>query len=829
MNQHRLEEIVLDLRYAFRTLRKSPGFTIVAVLTLGLGIGANTAMFSVVNAAILEPLGYPRPEQLQFLTTRFGRGEGGQSSLSPAEYWEYTEINRSFSVVGAFLIDEVNLAARDRPRRVTRATVNAELLEALGVQPTHGRWFRREETREGGPALVMLSYDLWQSGFGAREDLVGQTIEVDGVTREVIGIMPAGFDLMDRHVELWLPLQLAPAIRQYRASHFLSVLGRLKADVTPEQAEGELASLVASWGERVGASGHVFTPGEHVIQMEPLQDQIVGSSRRILWMLQAIVGFVLLVACANLANLLLARAEARRREFAVRTALGASRGRLLRQFTVEGVVLSVLGAALGVGLARAGVRTLSVAYPHVLPRLSDVAVDPTVLGFTMLVSVLTGMAFGLVPLLQVSASRRGRLLKDAGTRGTSAWRVHGALVAGEVALAVVLVMSAGLMLRTVLNLMSVDTGFDRSRLVTFGVALPAATYSTFDRQVQIYERLIDVVGGIPGVDNVSIVSGLPPLRQVNGFGTDVEDYTPRPDGSDVVGYYQTVTAGDFEAMRIPLVRGRTFREGDRTAAPVAVVNETFARAFWKDLDPIGRRVRPRFGDTTPWVTVVGVAKDVKQGGVDRATGTELYLLLPQLPQIFPAVPVLNALLRSITDSGAMNIVVRSSVPIATLQPAIGVAVRDVDPSVPVIGLRPMGDVISGSLRRPRMLMQLFGAFAGLTLLLAAVGTYGMLSYLVTQRRAEIGIRMALGASREAVLYSVMAHGLTLALIGLAAGLGAAVMLTRLMQALLFEVSPSDPATLAGVAALIMVVAAVASLVPAVRATRVDPMVALRDE
>jgi predicted permease len=829
MKKHRLEEIVLDLRYAFRTLRKSPGFTIVAVLTLGLGIGANTAMFSVVNAAILEPLGYPRPEQLQFLTTRFGRGEGGQSSLSPAEYWEYTEINRSFSVVGAFLIGEVNLAARDRPRRVTRATVNAELLEALGVQPTHGRWFRREETREGGPALVMLSYDLWQSGFGAREDLVGRTIEVDGVTREVIGIMPAGFDLMDRHVELWLPLQLAPAIRQYRASHFLSVLGRLKADVTPEQAERELASLVASWGERVGASGHVFTPGEHVMQMEPLQDQIVGSSRRILWMLQATVGFVLLVACANLANLLLARAEARRREFAVRTALGASRGRLLRQFTVEGVVLSVLGAALGVGLARAGVRTLSVAYPHVLPRLSDVAVDPTVLGFTMLVSVLTGMAFGLVPLLQVSASRRGRLLKDAGTRGASARRVHGALVAGEVALAVVLVMSAGLMLRTVLNLMSVDTGFDRSRLVTFGVALPAATYSTFDRQVQIYERLIDVVGGIPGVDNASIVSGLPPLRQVNGFGTDVEDYTPRPDGSDVVGYYQTVTAGYFEAMRIPLVRGRTFREGDRTAAPVAVVNETFARAFWKDLDPIGRRVRPRFGDATPWVTVVGVAKDVKQGGVDRATGTELYLLLPQLPQIFPAVPVLNALLRSITDSGAMNIVVRSSVPIATLQPAIGVAVRDVDPSVPVIGLRPMGDVISGSLRRPRMLMELFGAFAGLTLLLAAVGTYGMLSYLVTQRRAEIGIRMALGASREAVLYSVMAHGLTLALIGLAAGLGAAVMLTRLMQALLFEVSPSDPATLAGVAALIMVVAAVASLVPAVRATRVDPMVALRDE
>src|SRR5688572_8604727 len=371
-----LDEIVQDVRYAFRTIRKSPGFTIVGVLTLAFGIGPSTAIFSVVNAVILQPLGYPEPEQLQFLTTRFGRGDGGQSSLSPAEYWEFTEINQSFSVVGAFVIGDVNLAARDQPRRVTRAAVNAELLEALAVQPEHGRGFHREETRGGGPALVMLSHDLWQSAFGAREDLVGRTIEVDGVTREVIGIMPAGFDLMDRQVELWLPLQLAPAIRQYRASHFLSVLGRLKDGVTPMQAEAELASLVASWGARVGASGHVFTPGEHMMQMEPLQDEIVGSARRVLWLLQTAVGLVLLVACANLANLLLARAGTRRRELAVRTALGASRGRLLRQFTAEGIVLSLLGAALGLGLAWAGVRTLTVAYPDGLPRVVDVAVDP---------------------------------------------------------------------------------------------------------------------------------------------------------------------------------------------------------------------------------------------------------------------------------------------------------------------------------------------------------------------------------------------------------------------------------------------------------------------
>jgi putative ABC transport system permease protein len=825
-----LDEIVQDVRHTVRTLRKSPGFTIVAVLTIALGIGANTAIFSVVNGVILKPLGYPEPEQLQFLTTRFGRGESGQSSVSPAEYWELTEINQSFSVVGAFVIGEVNLAARDRPRRVTGATVNAELLEALAVQPKHGRWFRREETRAGGPALVMLSYGLWQSGFGARDDMVGRTIEIDGVMREVIGIMPAGFDLMDRHVELWLPLQLAPAIRQYRASHFLSVVGRLKDHVTPVQADADLASLVASWGQRVGASEHVFTPGEHVMQMEPLQDEVLGSAGRIIWVLQAAVGLVLLVACANLANLLLARAGARRRELGVRTALGASRGRLVRQFTAEGIVLSLLGAALGLGLAQAGVRTLSVTYPDGLPRLADVAVDPAVLGFTMLLSLLTGVAFGLVPLLQVSTGGFASFLKHIGTRGpASARRVRGALVAAEVALAVVLVAGAGLMVRTVVNLMNVDAGFDRSRLVAFGVALPGATYSTFGRQVQVYQRLIDGLGAIPGVDDVALVSGLPPQRRANGFGTDVEDYTPPPDVLDVVDYYQTVTVGYFEAMRIPIVRGRTFREADRTGAPVALVNETFARTFWKDLDAIGRRVRPRFGDETPWVTVIGVAKDVKQGGVDRATGTELYLLLEQLPQVFPTVRVLNTILRSITDSGAMNIVMRSDVPIAMLQPAIASALRETDPSLPLIGLQRMDDVIGGSVRQRRMLMHLFGGFAFLALLLAAIGTYGVLSYLVTQRRREIGIRMALGAGRETILRSIMAHGLTLALIGLAAGLAAALVLTRVMEALLFGVRPNDPGTLVGVAALIATVAAAASLVPAFRATRVDPVATLREE
>jgi putative ABC transport system permease protein len=821
-----LDEIVQDVRYALRTLRKSPAFSTIAVLTIALGIGANTAMFSVVNAAILQPLGYPQPEQLRFLTTR--SGDGDQGLVSPAEYWELTEINQSFSVVGAFVTGEVNLSARDWPRRATGASVNAELLEALAVAPERGRWFRREETRAGGPAVVIVSHELWYSTFGAREDLVGQSIEIDGARHEVIGIMPPGFDLMDKRVELWLPLQLAPAIRQFRASHFLSVLGRLKNGVTPERAEAELASLVANWGERAGVSGHVFTPGGHAMRMEPVLDEVVGSARRVFWLLQAGVGLVLLIACANLANLLMVRAEVRGREVAVRMALGAGRRRLLAQFVAEGLVLLVLGGALGLVVAWTGVRALTVAYPESVPRVANIGIDPAVLGFTLLVSAVTGVVFGLAPLQYLSGRAGGHLLNDrtAATPANRPW-VRRALVAGEVALAVVLVAGAGLMVRTVANLMNVDAGFERSRLVTFGVAPPAATYPAFDQRVQLYRRLIDRFSAMPGVEGVAAVSGLPPRREYNRFGTDIENYTPPPERSELVEYYQTVTTGYFETMRIPIVRGRAFQETDRTGAPVAVVNEAFVRTFWRDIDPIGRRVRPRFGDQTPWVTVIGVAKDVKQAGVDQATGTELYLLLDHLPRIFPAIPA--ARLGNLLRNGTMHVMLRSALPATTLQASIANAVHEADPSLPIIRLRNMEDVFRDSVRRPRMLMQLLAGFAGLALLLAAIGTYGVLSYMVTQHRREIGIRMALGAERARVLRTVMGHGLKLTGVGLVAGLAAALVLTRLMETLLFDVRPNDPATLAGVAALITVVAAVASLLPAFRATRVDPIVVLKDE
>jgi predicted permease len=826
----RYEQVVQDVRYALRGLRKAPAFAAVAVLTLALGIGANTAMFSVLNAVILRPLTYPHPEQLRFVTTRFQGGGVDQGSLSVPEYLELAALNGSFAALGAFTLGEVNLAARDRPRRVARATVNGELLEALDVRPALGRWFRRDETRANGPALVILSHELWRSAFAGREDVVGRTVEIDGITREVVGVMPSGFDLMDNRVDVWLPLQLPDAFRRFRESHFLGVVGRLKSEVTPEQADAELTGLVARWAQRTGASGHVFSPGEHVLQTEALQDEVVGAARRALWMLQAAVAFVLVIACANLANLMLARAETRRRELAVRAALGAGRSRLLAQFATEGVVVSVLGGALGLALAWAGVRALVLAYADGLPRAADIGIDPVVLGFTLLASVATGVAFGLAPLLHVLGDASRRPLSARAARGATraGQALRRALVAAEVALAAVLVVGAGLMFRTVANLANVDAGFDREKLVTFAVALPASTYPTFDQRLGLYRRLLDRFGAMPDVRAVAAVSGLPPLRQVNGFGTDVEGYTPPPDASaDWVDYYQTVTVGYFEAMAIPIVRGRAFQPADRAGAPAAVVNEAFARRFWGSLDPVGRRVRPRFGDRVPWVTVVGVAKDVKQGGVDRASGTELYLLLEQLPKVVPTVS--GPSLGHWSNDGSMSLVLRSPLPAAALQPAITAAVREADPSLPVIRLRAMEEVFTGSLLRPRMLMHLLGGFAGLALLLAAVGTYGVLSYLVAERRREFGIRMALGARRRTVLRGVLGYGLKLTGIGLAAGLAGALALTRLMKTLLFEVRPGDPATLAGVASVITVVAAVACLVPAYRATRVDPMAALRED
>jgi predicted permease len=544
-------------------------------------------------------------------------------------------------------------------------------------------------------------------------------------------------------------------------------------------------------------------------------------------MLQAAVGFVLLIACANLANLLLARAETRHREFAVRTALGAGRGRLLRQFMTEGVLLAIVGGVLGLFLARVGVDALLRVYPSSLPRTAEVAVDPAVLGFTFGVSILTGLIFGLAPLMHTKVKGLALALKEGGARGATAGaarhHIRRGLVMAEVALAVMLVIGAGLMIKTVYNLASVDAGFDRSRLVTFQMSLATADYPQPAPRAQLYQRLLETLRGVAGIQGVSAMSGLPPNRPLNANDTDLGNYTAPPEGPfENVDYYQSVMTDYFETMGIPIVKGRSFQPSDAGAGPVVIVNETLVNTFWRDRDPIGQTLKPGLGPfaTMPDFRVIGVAKDVKQGGVDKKTGTELYLLVDQVALAPP--PITNA-------PGTMNIVLRTTLPPATLRTTIEGAVREADPSVPIVRLRDMDGVFEESINRPRLLAQLLGGFAGLALLLAAIGTYGVLSYMVAERRREIGIRMALGANQGSVLTEVMKQGLTLTTIGIVAGLAGAFALNRLIASLLFGVQPTDLTTMVAVVATITLVAAVACWLPAWRASRVDPNVVLRDD
>jgi putative ABC transport system permease protein len=830
-----------DLRIATRSLVRTPGFTAIALITLALGIGANTAIFSIVSGVILRPLSYPNPQQLMYLTTQFPALGFEQFWVSPPEYMEFREFNQSFAAVGAFRTAESNLTAGDRPLRVRTALVDEHLFAALGVPAAQGRLFAKGEAEVTGPPpaqgqpapqtqpIVVLSHEFWQSAFGGRS-MIGTSIEINGRPREVIGILPPGTDLMDTRTEIWLPLGLNPGNRQNRGSHNLYLVGRLKDGVTQAAAQTELNTLIANWGQRAGiptGSGpgrHVFVPlkgrNGHILQMKPLQEEILGAAGRSIWVLQASVGFVLLIACANLANLLLARAESRHREFAVRTAIGATRWRLLRQFMTEGVLLSLLGGVLGVLLARVGLGALLSAYPASLPRTSEVNVDVPVLLFTLGVALVTGVLVGLTPLMHTRASGLLIALKEGGAKGaTNAARHHvrRGLVMAEVALAVMLVIGAGLLLRTVYNLTKVDGGFDRSRLVTFSMTLPQAT-STPSARLQTYQRLLDKLRAVPGIQAATAMTGLPPNRPLNANDTDIDGYTAPPEGPyENVDYYQAVMSDYFETMGIPIVQGRNFERADAASSGrVAIVNETLVNTFWRGKNPIGQRLRPCCGDQIPWFTVVGVAKDVKQGGIDQKTGTEFYQYLDQFSQ-GPGGPE------------TMNVVLRTTLQPGALAQTVEGAVRDVDRSVPVVRFQGMDDVFAESIRRPRLLAQLIGAFAGLALLLAAVGTYGVLSYMVAERRREIGIRLALGADHSRVMGQVMKQGLILTAVGVIAGLAGALGLNRLIASLLFGVQPTDATTIVGVVATITIVAAVACWVPAWRASRLDPNVVLRED
>ena len=816
-----LESAIADVRHGVRLLFRSPGFAAVAVFTIALGIGANSAIFSVINAVALRPLAYPQPERLMFITSQFPTLGFDEFWISPPEFFEYRERTRAFESVAAYTTGAVNLSEGDQPERVNAVFATHGMFDVLGVRPAIGQPFTAEQDAPNADPVVVLSHELWRRVFAGDRSVIGRTIEINGRQTTVVGVAPPGFDLHDARAQVWLPTGLDPANRTTsRGSHFLYLVGRLAPGVTEARAEGELETMLRQWRE-LSPQGHSPNDSTHRFQMEPLRDEVIGNVRTALWVLQGAVGLVLLIACANVANLLLARAESRHKEFAIRTALGAGRGRILRQFLAEGLVLATVSAAVGLLLAYWGLRALLAANPESIPRAAEIGLDPTVVAVTAGLALLTGLIFGLAPLLHTSGEAMTGALKEGGTRTTATNtrnRVRRGLVVAEIALAVTLVIGAGLLLRSFRNLTSVDAGFDPVELTTFGVVLPQASYPEAGQRVRFMTELMRELGAAPGVEGVAAMTGLPPFRQVNANDTEFEGV---PQGEDHpphnVDYWQTATAGYFETMGIEIVRGRGFRDADAGGPGVVVINEALAERFYPDTDPIGRRIRPPGPDSLSWLTIVGIAENVKQGGLEAEVGTELYFNYEQLPQLRGFAP------------GQMNVVLRSSLPLETLAPTIRRAVATRDPGLPVVQLRTMEEVFGASVARQRFLSQLLGLFALVALALAAVGTYGILSYLVTERQREIGIRMALGAGRGQVVRMVLGQGMVLAVVGIVVGIAGAFALSRLLVSLLYGVSPVDPLTFASVAAVIALVAFAACVFPTRRATRVDPLTAIRAE
>ncbi len=806
-----------DLRYTFRSLSKSPGYTAVALSTIALGIGANSAIFSVVNSVLLKPLEYQAPNQLVMLHTQFPTMGFDKFWVSAPEYREFREWNQSFTEVAIYNVGLSSLQTNDQPVRVSSGRATAEFFDVLGVGARHGRVFIAEEDLPGSDDVVVLSHELWTRAFGADSAIVGRRIQVDGELRTVVGVMPPRFDIDDNRVELWLPLALDPNDYPRRGSHNYYMIARLAPGVGVDQARAELGSLLAGWRERSGEQ-HSPNPEGHPMIITALHDEVVGDVRPRLVMLLAVVGLVLLVACANVANLLLAKAESRQKEIAVRSAMGAGRLVLLRQFLVESLSLALMGGVLGLLIAHFGIRILFAISPGSVPRAAEIGIDGSVLLFSFAVSIITGILFGLAPMMHVTSKSLGLSLKDGGRRTTATsgrQLLRRILVVSEIAAAVMAVVVCGLLLRSFWNMQQVEPGFNPRGLSTFELYLPQTNYPEPSDQIGFFSELSADLAAIPGVESASAMSGLPPRRRLNANDMAFEGIEPTPDGPPQnVDYWQIVTEGYFETMQIKIVAGRAFEAVD-AASPSVVINETMAEVFWPDQNPLGRRVRPS-GSDIPWFTIVGIAKDVKQAGLEEETGTESYFYYPVLAAAGFA-------------PRSMHIVMRSSLPPESIAASAREVVWSRDTALPLANLSTMDVVLADSLAGPRFMTLLLVVFAVLALLLAAVGTYGVMSYTVAERTNEIGIRMALGAGASRIVKMVLTQGLILASIGLVFGLVMAFALSRFVSSFLFGVSATDLSTFVTVPAILLAVALVACLVPAYRAMRVEPVTALRYE
>ncbi len=819
--------LLQDLRYGARMLWKSPVVSLVAIAALALGIGANTAIFSVVNTVLLRPLPFTEADQLVMVwdTHPLGRKLGyDYIPSSNGSFAEFRQQSESFEQMAALDFWTVNLTGRNEPERIEGTKVSTSLFPLLRAQPMLGRAFTPEEEKQGAAHVVLMSHGLWQRRFGGDANIVGQTVTLDGEQYEVVGVMPPDFTFPQnsglpaffpfaQKTDLWTPWVLTDEQRRNYGSHHIAIIGRLKPGRTLPQAQAELTAIARRLEQQ-----HPEELKDFGVTVKPLHEQVIGKSRVAILVLLCVVGFVLLIACANVANLLLARAAARQKEVAIRTALGASRSRVIRQLLTESVLLAFIGGALGVLLAMWGVDLLVALSPGDIPRTGEIGIDARVLAFTFGVSLLTGLIFGLAPALQASSHDLHEALKEGGRGGTTGprrARVRAALIVSEVALALVLLVGAGLLVRSFFKLRQVSPGYDPENVLTLNTPLPDTRYKEGAQVTAFYERLVERVKALPGVEAVGAISHLPLAGGEELDGFEVEG-RPSPESGEnaQTADFRVVTTDYFSAMKIPLLRGRYFTEQDRSDAPgVIIIDETLARRFFPGEDPLGKRINES-GSPTPrgFLTIVGVVGGVKHTSLDAEPKPAMYVSYRQSPW------------------SDMTLAVRAGGGrVEDLAAAVRQEVWALDKDQPVARVTTMESLFAKAVAPQRFQMMLVGLFAAVALLLSVVGIYGVMAYAVTQRTHEIGIRMALGAQRSDVFKLLMGQGMAQALVGILLGLAGAFALTRLMSSLLFGVSATDPLTFAGVSVLLASVALLACYVPARRATKVDPMVALRYE
>ena len=810
-----METLLKDIRYGVRGLVKRPGFTVIALITLALGIGANTAIFSVVNAVLLRPLQFKDPEQLVIVWEDASFAGFPRNTPAPANYIDWKTQNQSFSDMAASAEVSFNITGDGEPERVTASAITSNFFPLFGVQPLLGRNFLIEEDRPGANKVVVLSYDLWQSRYGGDRQILNRDIQLNGEKHVVVGVMPASFQFIEKEVRLWVPIAMDQEDMANRGGHYLQVVARLKPGVVMPQAQADMDAVMARIAKDYPAETMEGKLGAVVM---PLRDQLVGETRSSLIVLLVAVAFVLLIACANVAGLLLARAVARRREVALRVALGASRTRVVRQLLTESLLLATVAGVLGSVLAYWSFTFLQGLVPAEMAQLTSLKLDTRILVFTLVISIVTGIIFGLIPALQSANVDLNDALKQSSTRMTSTGRLRSTMIVFEVALSLVLLVGAGLLIQTLFELFRQYAVLEPEKILTVRTVLPREKYREPQQRNNFYQQVLDRVENLPGVVSAGYSTSVPLSWKGGTSGFYPEGLRDPIPGMAYDSNHRQVSANYLQAMNIPLREGRYFTAGDNEQSmPVAIINETMARQYWPGENPLNRRFKIGAPDNNerPWTTIVGIVADVRQMGLDEPVKAEMYLPHRQITHNPWFIP--------------RDLAIRTSGDTTSLVGSVRQAIRQVDPDQPVSNIATMAELLGEEAAQRRMGMIMLTAFAALALLLASLGIYGVLAYFVTQHTNEIGVRLALGATPRNILFLVLRKGMALTMLGVGIGLGASFALTRLMSSLLFGVKAADPLTFVAVPLVLGAVAFVACAIPARRATKVDPMVALRYE